>query len=268
MPVSILGVTHRPQFLVMSLSCVRGRCSRSTTKGIPWSNPSLDNWIFQASALNDLTAETKQDRSKLNRSFIQRENRKKAAFFKNFYLSSIQKHKTKKKISEKKSQRKYKKGKSYTINKKKSTTLNLFLEISHCISFQGLPELLLLETELVSSYRFSVEETHLGDTPNNLAISFCFLFPIFSRPTICHFYGLNTFFYPNNQFSSKTINNRVYKRPELKIFLMSKNLSPKIFAIIFCNNLLSLLTLSIECSIKIQTPPGFNTRYTWFITFK
>ncbi|RNA30376.1 hypothetical protein BpHYR1_031954 [Brachionus plicatilis] len=64
MPVSFLGVIHRSQFRVVSLSCARSRCSRSTTKDIPWFHPSLDNWIFQARALfvatlNDLTAETK-----------------------------------------------------------------------------------------------------------------------------------------------------------------------------------------------------------------
>ncbi|RNA19635.1 hypothetical protein BpHYR1_009304 [Brachionus plicatilis] len=60
------------------------------------------------------------------------------------------------------------------------------------ISFRGLPERLRSETVPVSSYRFLVEETHFGDTPNNLAISFCFLSQIFRRPTIYHFCGLDT----------------------------------------------------------------------------
>ncbi|RMZ98664.1 hypothetical protein BpHYR1_050167 [Brachionus plicatilis] len=61
---------------------------------------------------------------------------------------------------------------------------------SVAISFRGLPERLRSETVPVSSYRFLVEETHFGDTPNNLAISFYFLSQIFSRPTIYHFCGL------------------------------------------------------------------------------
>ncbi|RNA03273.1 hypothetical protein BpHYR1_029454 [Brachionus plicatilis] len=52
---------------------------------------------------------------------------------------------------------------------------------SVAISFRGLPERLRSESEPVSSYRFLVEETHFGDTPNNLAISFCFLSPLFRR---------------------------------------------------------------------------------------
>ncbi|RNA08912.1 hypothetical protein BpHYR1_026815 [Brachionus plicatilis] len=39
-----------------------------------------------------------------------------------------------------------------------------------------------------------VEETHFGDTPNRLTISFCFLSPFFSRPTISHFSELHTLF--------------------------------------------------------------------------
>ncbi|RNA10689.1 hypothetical protein BpHYR1_038849 [Brachionus plicatilis] len=64
------------------------------------------------------------------------------------------------------------------------------------ISFQGLPERLRSETEPVSSYHFLVEEPHFGDTPDNLALSICFLSQIFSRTTIYHFYGLDTFFSP------------------------------------------------------------------------
>ncbi|RNA18944.1 hypothetical protein BpHYR1_000608 [Brachionus plicatilis] len=62
-------------------------------------------------------------------------------------------------------------------------------------SFRRLPGRLRSEPEQVSSYRFSVEETHFGDTPNNLAISICFFSPLFNRPTICHFCGQGTFFY-------------------------------------------------------------------------
>ncbi|RNA16591.1 hypothetical protein BpHYR1_011517 [Brachionus plicatilis] len=50
---------------------------------------------------------------------------------------------------------------------------------SNLVSFRGLPERLRSKTEPVSSCRFLVEETHFGDTPNNLAISFCFLSPLF-----------------------------------------------------------------------------------------
>ncbi|RNA19246.1 hypothetical protein BpHYR1_048101 [Brachionus plicatilis] len=64
------------------------------------------------------------------------------------------------------------------------------------VSFQGLPERLRSETEPVSSYRFLVEEPHFGDTPDNLAFSYCFLSQIFSRTTIYHFCGLDTFFSP------------------------------------------------------------------------
>ncbi|RNA22915.1 hypothetical protein BpHYR1_035810 [Brachionus plicatilis] len=60
---------------------------------------------------------------------------------------------------------------------------------SLAISFQGLPERLRSETEPVSSYHLLVEEPHFGDTPDNLAFSFCFLSQIFSRTTIYHFYG-------------------------------------------------------------------------------
>ncbi|RNA05579.1 hypothetical protein BpHYR1_048825 [Brachionus plicatilis] len=67
---------------------------------------------------------------------------------------------------------------------------------SVAISFQGLPERLRSEKEPVSSYRFLVEETHFGDTPNNLTFSFSFLSLLFSRPTIYHFCGLDTFFSP------------------------------------------------------------------------
>ncbi|RNA38887.1 hypothetical protein BpHYR1_032785 [Brachionus plicatilis] len=67
---------------------------------------------------------------------------------------------------------------------------------SVAISFRGLLERLRSETEPVSSYSFLVEETHFGDTLDNLAISFCFLSQIFSRTTIYHFCGLDTFFSP------------------------------------------------------------------------
>ncbi|RNA29714.1 hypothetical protein BpHYR1_005738 [Brachionus plicatilis] len=42
----------------------------------------------------------------------------------------------------------------------------------YILSFRGLPERLRSEAEPVSSYRFLVEETHFGDTPNNLANNF------------------------------------------------------------------------------------------------
>ncbi|RNA09294.1 hypothetical protein BpHYR1_015316 [Brachionus plicatilis] len=59
--------------------------------------------------------------------------------------------------------------------------------IKHCFTLVAL----LFYTVPDSSCRFLVEETNFGDTPNNLAASFCFLSPLFSRPTICHFSGIN-----------------------------------------------------------------------------
>ncbi|RNA38997.1 hypothetical protein BpHYR1_041675 [Brachionus plicatilis] len=54
------------------------------------------------------------------------------------------------------------------------------------VGFRGISEQLQLDTIPVSSCRFLV-----GDTPNRLAVSFCFLSPLFSRPMICYFSGFH-----------------------------------------------------------------------------